>query len=215
NVTHGDYPLLADFLGDDAMNRLLWAFIEATPSNWFNISNYVYQLPEFMTKQKELLGEHADFACELALVEAKISHYFSIDDHSKHLNRDELQTLSPEDFMTMQIQLNSAATSLSLQYDVHEYIRSHQSKDASSNATTEIQPHQNYLLIYRKDEEVWRLKIDEGQYQMLCSLNEGNNVGEALESVLEQSDHSPDDIIQQMQHWFASWMEESLLAHRQ
>lgn len=212
NVTDGDYSALRSFLGDERMNRLLWDFIAATPSSWFNINNYVYQLPKFMQQNQGVIGDNSEFAYELAKVESIISQYFSIAEQTNALKRDELQSLSPEEFMGMKIRLKGSATMIALNYDVHEFLNHYYRNDDDSRLP-EPSKLKNFLLIYRNKEEVWRIKIDEGQYYMLNFLNEGKNIGEALEAVLEESDASAEEIIPQMQQWFTSWMDEAILAH--
>ncbi len=200
DVVYDDYPALREVIGEDDFTTLLDNYIEATPPEHFNIARYVDQFPEFV---RENAGT---FEYELCILETALSRIFDEEETSALLKED-LEGLDPESFMDQKLHPRQALKLFAFSYPVNAYYDRHLAGDKPD--TPEKTP--SYLAIYRHNDEMWRLDLEEREYLVLSSLFSGLTVGQSLEAAIPES-HSGEEMMQSIGSWFSKWMSNGLLA---
>lgn len=216
NVTYEDYPIVRHYLGKKRFSKLLWQYIEHSYSDSYNIGHFTSQFPHFIGKNLDNIGKDGAFIRDLALVEATIEQYFARPEQSHIIDQKALQGLNPKQFMQLDIRLKDSACLLSLDYDINSVIkRYHQQKeDRLPINLPEATP--SYLLLYRQQEEIWRLPLEQNEHLMLHYMNQGNNIEKSLEIMLDHltNEEEATQLLSQLQSWFSRWVNESVLAYR-
>lgn len=206
DVVSDNYPALRYALGDDAMNLLIRSFIQHTPSKHYNISNYIYEMPEFILSY-QLLAQHKQFAYELACAEAAMSNIFDMPE-SATLTPEAFSQLTPEQLLGGGLHIRTAAQLFAFTYPINNFLHAfHNDEKPEIPALSDT-----WLVVFRDEETVWRLSLDYEEYILLTDLANGMNVGEAMEHVSEISTLDENALIPRLQVWFGRWVHNHLLA---
>ncbi|MCB1782565.1 MAG: DUF692 family protein [Alphaproteobacteria bacterium] len=202
DIVHQDYPALRERLGEKEFARLLDAYIEATPSTSYNAARYCERFPAF-------IKEHGPdpFAHELAVLETEISRMFDAPE-SPVLSLEDLAGLTPESFMDLTLKARKALKLFAFSYPVNAYFQA----VMDEHHPAEPQAAPSYLALYRHEDEIWRLDLEEREFMVLSGLFAGLPVGEALAAVLPENSEENEEILLNVQNWFSRWMGNGLLA---
>ncbi len=198
DIVDEDYPALREAMGDSDFSDLLDAYIEATPSTHFNIARYAERFPEFVRGRKDT------FFYELSVLETTISRIFDAPE-TPVLSKEDLAGISPDKFMEMSLNPRAALKLLAFSYPVNDYYNAYLADEKP--AIPDKSP--SYLAVYRHEDELWRLDLEEREYMVLSSLFAGMPVGKALEAVIPEDDEQGMTAIG---GWFCKWMSNGLLA---
>ena len=199
DIVYDDYPALKQALGEDKMTELIDDYIEKTPSQHFNVSRYIESFPEFVRENVE------PFFYELCVLETEMSRIFDAEE-TVALTQADLENLDPEKFMEEKLNPRRALKLLAFSYPVNAYYNDYL-EDKNSDIP-EKSP--SYLAIYRHNDEMWRLDLEEREYMVLSSLFSGLSVGESLGAAIPENEN--DDALQSIGAWFSKWMSNGLLA---
>jgi uncharacterized protein (UPF0276 family) len=199
DVVAEDYCVLKNYLGDENFEKLLNDFVENVHSNHFNIGRYAAYLPDFIAKHE--LGNK--FAFELTTLENAISQLADAIETTP-LTPEHLQGITPEDLMQMQLSPRLALQLFAFEYPVNDYYGA--CKDEASPAVPS--PAQTYLCVFRHDDVMWRMDLEEAEYELLCALFNGSTIGEALGDLDES-------IAENLSNYFSRWIRNGLLAHHE
>lgn len=198
DIVYDDYPALRALMGDKETEKLIEVYIEATPSQHFNISRYIERFPEFVKQNK------SPFAYELTVLETTLSRIFD-EKETPVLTPQDLEGLTPEGFMDMELKPRTALKLLAFSYPVNRIYQAY----LNDEEIKEPEKEPSFLAVFRHNDEMWRLDLEEQEYLMLSSLCAGMPVGQALEASLpEDDDNAPAAI----NAWFSKWMSNGLLA---
>ncbi len=198
DIVYDDYPALRLALGKDQFNAMLHAFIEETPSEHFNIARYVESFPDYVKENQE------PFFYELCTLETELSRIFD-DAETQALTPEDIAGLDPETFLSEHLRPRTALRLLAFSYPVNEFYEAYlnnEKPDIPEKRTT-------FLVVYRHNDQMWRLPLEEREYLVLSSLFAGMPVGDALQASM------PDDVESVMSdigNWFSKWMNNGLLA---
>ena len=200
DIVYEDYPALIKAMGQEEFNELLDKYIEDTPSQHFNVARYIDKFPEYVR-------EHVQpFLYELAVLETAISRIFDFDE-TKVLSQGDIEGLTPESFMTQHLYPRKAMKLFAFSYPVNAYYEQYLKGD---NPDTP-EKSSSYVAVFRHNDEMWRLDLQEQEYMVLSSLFSGLNVGEALSAVLPENDNE-EQVMHNVGQWFSRWMSNGLLA---
>lgn len=196
-----DYPGLTHYLGKKAMAALVEKYIEATPSRDFNVVRYTRAFPEFVR------GQADEFAYELAVLETNIVQLADMEE-TKVLGLSDIAHLTPENITDQKLHGRKALKLLHFAWPVNDYF------DAVIEDRVPDKPEKQttYLAVYRHDDEMWRLGLEEQEYTLLTSLFAGLPVGEAFAASLTSDDQDVDVLAGKLTDWFGRWMHNGLLA---
>ena len=198
DVVHEDFPVLIAAMGEGAFEEMLDAYIEATPSEHFNVARYVEQFPEYVREGQD------PFFYELSVLETVLTRIHDAEE-TDVLGQDDLGGVTPETFMDLKLNPRSALKLLAFSYPVNAYY------DAHLNGANPDIPEKSpsFLVVYRHEDQIWRLDLEEREYMVLSSLFNGLPVGEALSAAVPEED---EDAMANVGVWFSKWMSNGLLA---
>lgn len=198
DLVHEDYPALRSVLGKKNFDTLTEEYIEATPSEHFNISRYVEKFPAFVQERI------SPFAYELAVLETALSRIFDAPETSV-LTQDSLAGVSAEGFMEMVLRPRTALKLFAFSYPVNRYYQGH----LDGNKPDAPEKEASFLAVYRHEDQLWRLDLEEREYMLLSSLFAGMTVGESLGAVIPDEDQ---ETLASVNVWFGKWIGNGLLA---
>ncbi len=198
DLVYDDYPALLSLLGKPATDKLIRNYVQATPSTHFNISRYVEKFPDYVRDYA------SPFAHEMSILETALSRIFDAQE-SESLTQDDLQGLTPESFMKMELKPRAALKLLAFSYPVNTvynaYLNGEDIKEPAKKTT--------FLAVFRHNDKLWRLELEEREYMVLSSLFAGLSVEEALGAAISEDDDTAMTLISE---WFSKWMGNGLLA---
>ncbi|MGH1403722.1 MAG: MNIO family bufferin maturase [Alphaproteobacteria bacterium] len=200
DCVYEDYPALRYVMGREKFNEMLHVFIEDTPSEHFNIARYIESFPEYVKENQE------PFFYELCVLETELSRIFD-DAETTVLTQDDLVGLDPERFLQQHLQPRTALRLLAFSYPVNQYYEAYLSGEEPE--VPEKSP--SFLSVYRHEDRMWRLPLEEREYMVLSSLFAGLTIEEALGAVLPEGE-AEEVILSSVGEWFSRWMNNGLLA---
>lgn len=190
-----DYPELIAYLGENIFDKLASGYIEKNPPTSYNLDFYPHKFASFISQNSSDV-----FVMELAILESAIAEVFMLPD-SDALAADALTKLSPEELGETRLNLRTASHLLKFSTNANEWLTAERSGNSIEPKTTE-----NFLLIYRHNNEVHRLPLSQAAYLLLAELLQGNTLNQALESIAAQSPELLQTIAENLQIWFAEWV---------
>jgi hypothetical protein len=201
-VVAEDYPVLKTYLGEARFAALIEVFVESENSEHFNIGRYALKLPDFI---KTHLSQDR-FAHELCILETAICQ-LADPEETEALTPERLQYLTPDALFDSRIKQRTALQLLAFSYPVNAYYA------ASSQTQTPMPPQKaaSYLAVFRHDDTVWRMDLDEQEYRMLEMLFKGFSIGEALAELAQAFPQEEATLSEKLSGWFARWMRNHLL----
>ena len=199
DVTAEDYPVLRHYLGDDEFDSVITSFVDSVASDHFNIARYALKLPAFLAAERP----KDKFAYELCLLETALSDLIDAPD-TDALTFDQLSSLTPESLMNMRLFPRAALRLFAFAFDVESYYRAVKEEDNSPPPALAA----CYLAVFRHEDVVWRMRLEEDEFNLLEGIFGGLNVGDALETL-------PPNYAEKVSSYFARWMLNGLLATHQ
>lgn len=196
DVTAEDFPALKHFLGDDDFNRLINDFVNSVQSSHFNIGRYAASLPDFLKVQ----GAGGDFAVELAALENTICQIADRQETTP-LEPKHLEGMTAEKLMVSVLYPRKALQLFAFNYPVNAYFRAVMDEQSPLPPA----PEKTHLAVFRHDDIVWRMDLEEAEYALLGALFAGKTIGEALGAIDESAAVN-------ISEYFARWMRNGLLA---
>lgn len=196
DVTAEDYPVLKAYLGNDAFHQRIWDFVNHVPPDHFNIARYALKLPEFIKTQLPQDG----FAQELCELETLIEQLADLAE-TEALEQKHLAGMTPEALLDSVVYPRQALQLLTFHYPVNAYYQQVMDGIAPNDPAQEP----SYLAVFRHEDIVWRMDLEEDEYRLISTLFRGETVGQALEAMDES-------IAQKLSGWFSRWICNGLLA---
>lgn len=195
DIVFDDYPAVMKAMGKDSFIDIIDGFIENTPSHHFNVARYIDAFPEYIKANTD------PFIHELSILETAISRLFD-EEETAALTQADLDRYDPESFMNAHLLPRKALKLFAFSFPVNSFYEAYVSDKAMDVPGNDP----SYLVVYRHNDEMWRLNLEEREYLVLSSLFSGLSIGEALSAVL------PDDEIDAIGPWFSRWISNGILA---
>ncbi|MGB1077701.1 MAG: DUF692 family multinuclear iron-containing protein, partial [Bdellovibrionales bacterium] len=201
DIVHDDFLVLRHYLGREKFNDLVDAYIEQTPSSDFNISRYVTSFPEFEKARED------EFAYELSVMELYVSQLFDAEENSA-LDPKDIQGVTPEQFMESILHTRKALVILPLSWNVNAYFN-----DVIDEKENVVQPQKvaSYVVVFRHEDTMWRLDLEELEYLLLSGLASGLCISEAMSACLPKSGDEG-ALAERLSVWFSRWVSNGLLS---
>jgi uncharacterized protein (UPF0276 family) len=206
DVVREDYPVLMHYLGEETFDNLVVEYVLKTPSTWFNASHYVSPFPTFVAKR---LPEDI-FAQEMAILETALALVFH-EEETEALQQSHIDGLTPDALMAAKLALRKASRLFAFTYPVNQYFLQVMNEESPKKPGC----GESYVAVFRHEDIVWRLDLEQAEYELLKLLESDRNVGEALEEISGMNILPDDQLIGSLQMWFARWMRNGLLANFQ
>lgn len=192
DATIADYPALAHYIGEKECRAAITAFVNATPSFYWDLNRYPLAFANFLKRYSEDKSAHA-----LANLESAIAEVFWLPE-SKPLTPDSLVGVSEQTFGEMRFYLRNAAKLLRLDYQVNAYLKAFR---AGENPK-QLKEAPEYLLVIRQDNEVKRAILEPMEYAMLHALSSEVRFSDALSRVKNQ-----EALATKLPHYVARWLQ--------
>lgn len=196
DVVAEDYLVLKEYLGKKEFHDLIWSFVNNAQPDHFNIARYALKLNSFLQAQRpDDIFAHE--LCELETIIAQIT-----DAEETHpLEQKHLEGMTPDTLMQSRLYPRKALELRAFAYPVNAYYQ---------KVMDELSPEKpgrkaSHLAIFRHDETVWRMDLNENEYALLTKLFMGETVGDALEEIDESA-------AEKLTAWFSRWISNGLLA---
>ena len=172
-------------------------------SQHFNIGRYTSLLLDFLPRH----AAHDAFAMELALLEDAISQLADTAETTP-LEPSHLEGMTPAALMETALHPRAALRLFAFDYPVNAYYRAVKEETAPLPPT----PATSFLAVFRHEDVVWRMDLQEEEYYFLVKLFAGLPIGAALEAVQTERTLSEETLMTNLSAWFSRWMRNGLLA---
>jgi uncharacterized protein (UPF0276 family) len=203
DVVAEDYPVLEYAIGKEKFEQLLDDFINTVPSDHFNIGRFGAKLPEFLKSHKA----YDLFLYELCLLENAISQ-LTDPEETIPLTPAHLEGMTPEKLMAASLYPRKALQLFAFDNPVNAYYIAMKEGKSPKKPV----PERSFVAVFRHDDLVWRMDLEEHEYHVLSKLFTGMPIGTALEALQTELSLPEEELTTQLFHWFSRWMRNGLLA---
>ena len=198
-----DYPALTAYIGDAAMQQAALAYALSHPSTSYNLDRYSHPFADWFAGQ---VGD--EFAAEIARLEQAIAEIFMAPE-SAPLTAQDFARANPDDFAKACLPLRRAGRLLAFTYPAESWL-SQQRLGQGTPPRPEAVPQ--WVYVYRHNNEVRRIVLEEAAYSLLTELASGKCVGDALDAVTTDNPQHESALAAHLQAWFAHWLAEGFFA---
>lgn len=210
-AVESEYPATGHLLGPDLLRALIRAYVAATPSRHVNLGRYVWPFADFLAAHTGLRAQphlpHTQ-AIEMAQFERMIGMAYETPD-APTLTPERFAALPPEIFLTTRFTLQPSLALATFTHDPGPY------HDAVRAGTPPAQPptaETTHLLVLRHKDEIWRIKLEEGEYLLLHALQKGATPAEALDEAAKQC--AVEELLPALPRWFHRWVRNGVFTDR-
>lgn len=197
-----DYPALKHHMGEEAFDKAIVAFVQATPSRRWDLNIYAIPFAAFIQ------GYIDDpFAHVLAKLEACITDVFWMPE-SEPLPADYFAGKPEAAFAEAVLLPRKASYLLGFDYPVNNYLVAYRNDEKPSAPA----PEKQYIYMVRNDNKVMREVLIEPAYLLLQQLFAGKSVGKSLEEVTNARADLAETIGANLGAWFQEWFEKGFFA---
>jgi hypothetical protein len=189
-----DFGGVQQVLGDDAFRQLVAKFLRAHPSRHANLNQLGAPFPAFVARQRAL--PQRPFLAELARLERTLCEAFDAPEFTP-IGADALSAVPQQHWGRVRFLPNPSVRMLALRFPVDPFYQAW--KDGKPMAVPAAAG--NTLLVYRRDDRVWRERLQPGAAAVLQRLLAGRPLGEALAA-------APSG--EPVQQWFAGFARDGL-----
>jgi hypothetical protein len=169
-----DFPAVAHLLGSDKFGELVTAYVAAHPSRSYSLNHLGDHFPGFVRTSPGI--RRRAFAADLARLEALVTEVFDAEE-SPTWPAEEIGRI-PEDAWETAVLKPIAALRLgAFGHPVNAYFQSFKDDDHDHPSTAR---KATWVVVWRRDYEVWRRDLDKAQYQFLSALVRGRPFGKAV-----------------------------------
>ncbi|MCA9021061.1 MAG: putative DNA-binding domain-containing protein [Planctomycetaceae bacterium] len=206
-----EYAALVSAMGTAAFGAFSLQYLQKYPPASYTLGELGARFPQFLQESRPEPESNAetpdwtDFLIELATLERVYSEVFDGPGIEKQdlLTAETLNTISPEEWPDLTLQMAPCFRLMEFQFPVQEYISStkrDEIPDIPAAQTTR-------LAITRRNYIVRRAAISETEYFLLSRLHHGLTVGDAISEFAEAGLLEPEQLAGQLHVWFKHWTE--------
>jgi len=197
SAIEADFDCLHHLIGDKEFKTLIGNYIEAMPPNHYSLDQYHIRFPHYL----QALGCER-YVSEMAMLESAIAEVFWMP-HSTAITAEEFQKIDPEQLGKLTLNLRKASKLLEFEYDCESYLQKFR---ANKRPKSKPKKTRNFLLVYRHENAVKRVKLTCPEFEVLGFLSKGLSVSKAIEQVFAIHPEYAEDIANNIQNWFATWV---------
>lgn len=178
DVLRDDYPRLLAVVGDGEFHNLVTDYLLACRPASFTLRNVGSRLSGFLAAHR--LSADQPWLADLAQLERQRIEVFDAAD-SEALSLLDLQTIAPEAFADLRVQLITAHTTFEAGYAIEPVWSNRASADEQPSPVAE--PHT--VLVWRQDPMVYQRPLDALETALYSSLRRGVAFGLLCEQISE------------------------------
>ncbi|MDB6175577.1 MAG: hypothetical protein JWL59_4888 [Chthoniobacteraceae bacterium] len=211
-----DFRGLRGVLGQRKFDKLAIAYLKEYGSTSWNLRDLGQHLEKFVRENTALTAPDARLAVEMVQVEwARVEAF---DGTEKPAVDPQKIARTPPD--RLRLSLQPYITLLELEYPIDDLLGKLKKRDTESlsNAVSNDRPQRSrrlvakpgstriHLAVHRADYSVYFKRLDPEAYRLLIALKNGQSLEAACEEAFRNSTQLPENAIQNVQSWFATWM---------
>lgn len=196
DIVAEDYPVLKAYLGEEQFDALINDFISAVPPQHFNVARYAALLPAY----QRIHTSHDAFSRELCVLETVIAQLADAEE-TEALTPEQLADITPETLIESRLYPRKALQLFAFSHPVNDYYKAVK-EEIQLPAITQCA---SFLAVFRHEDVVWRMDLEEQEYQLLSALFAGEKMGVALGALDESA-------ATHISEYFSRWMRNGLLA---
>ena len=196
-VLESDYKVLLRAMGDHSFFHLALDYVDRHPSRHPNLNRFGKQLPDFIATRRGLANRA--FLRDLARLECAMVDAFNAPEFTP-LDMSSLGHLTQEQWDDAVFRGNPSVCLIRSSYPVNAYLQAVLDDEEPDFPGRKVK----HLVVYRKDDRVWRLNLPGPMYRILQALMNGEPFGQAL---ARGGNHSLD-----ISKWFQEWSADGLFS---
>ncbi len=173
-VLQGDFGGLRHVLGDDAFPALMARYLGKHPSRHANLNQLGQHVEAFVRAQRQL--PNRAFLADLARLEWSLCRAFDVPEFAPVTN-EQLQQVPADQWAQVRLQLNPSVQLVATRFPVGAWYRAWK----EDQSPTIPGPERAWTLVFRRDDKVWRQRLERTQHALLAALAKGEVLGEAIE----------------------------------
>jgi hypothetical protein len=220
-----DFPALRAVVGAERFETLMNAYLAAHPSRSFTLRNLGSKLFDWLTQNPRYAGRRLPLALDVVRVEWACIEAFDNAEFAP-LTVEEVAAVGADSRLALQPHLQL----LALQYpaddlvlDMHRHQKREsteagtrpESMDEESYAPLRLRKRATRLAIHRADLSLYYKRLTQPEYLTLCSLRDGQSLGEALEAGFTGTRLAVDAQLNLVRQWFATWSQLGWICRQQ
>lgn len=164
--------------GDEDFFALTKHFIQAQPSTTYNLSKYGKEFPEFLDEVSPF--PDLPFLGDLARYEWLFKELFHTGQHES-VSPDSIQSLTED--ATIRFRFGHAVRLFASRYAIYDLWKLRGT--AHEGEPPAEWDHPQFLLLYKKDRQIYINEVGEAEFSVLNALGEGQSIETALHSATE------------------------------
>ena len=196
-----DFPAVAHFLGTERFAEAVTAYVAAHPSRSYTLNRLGDRFPEFLRSWPGL--RRRPFLFDLARLEALVTEVFDAPE-SPAWPAAEIARIPEEAWDGAILRPIEALRLGAFGHPVNAYFQSVKDENHDHPPTAR---KKTWVVVYRKNYEVWRLDLGQPAYGFLSSLVRGRPFGKAVADAARGAQGSPGT---SLFGWLRDWVAEGL-----
>ena len=194
-----EYPTTRKVLGDDVFWKACRRFVERNPSRHRTLNHLSDRFPLFLSRHPPP-GNRRGLAADVARIERAIEDVYD-EARTAPLTAEDFATIDAGEWERIRLRVAPALRILALRFPANDYINAVRAGRKPSLP----RPRRTYVIVYRRDFQVFRREQSVGQFRMLTALARGRTLGEAVRMGISGSGGDPDELAATLGAWFREW----------
>lgn len=175
-VLQGDFGAVQHVLGEHDFRELAARYVARHASRHANLNRFGRRFPEFVRGRRSL--RHRAFLAELATLELAVAIAFDAPEFTP-LAGDALEPAPQRSWERLRFTPNPSLQLFAFRFPIDRFYQAW--KDQRPVAVPRVEP--GFLVVYRKEDRVWRQRLTRPAHAMLRDLAAGRTLGAALAKV--------------------------------
>jgi hypothetical protein len=201
----GDYPGVAHFLGDHQLEHVVEDYAAAHPSVSYSFNPFGKHFPGFLRTSPHI--RRKAFVYDLARLELAVTEVFDAPQSPK-LTPEGAAKIPESAWPKARLKPIEAFRVLAFDHNVNAYL---QSVKEGSEDHPEIRRKQTWVVVWRKNYEVWRLDLGRPTFDILHALTKGRPFGKVVgESARKLQGNAGAQLFRWLRDWVAEGMFQSI-----
>jgi hypothetical protein len=217
-----DFPALEAALGEEQFEILARSYLAEHPSRSFTLRNLGSRLPEWLAAHREVAGDHAELAIDVARLEWAYAEAFDLAEFPP-IGAEEIAALNDDSHIGLQPHVQLLALHYpvdDLVVGVHRHRLRVEAASQASNRQAGSESHPSlpmplpemdrceiWMAVHRHNLVVHYKRLTQMEYALLTSLANGSALGKALEATFSHSLIAPEEQATKVGEWFGNWAE--------
>ncbi len=200
-----DYKATAHVLGDSNFMRLVRSYLAHHPSRHYSLNTVGTSLPRFI--EGAAWVPRRGLVRDLARLEAAMVDVFHAEP-APLLDMRRIGAIDPVTWTRARLRPIPAFALLELGHDANSIVTAVR----EGRRPPPPRRHRCFVVVWRRDDIVWRMAVEEPMFATLDALARGLTVGHAVRAAAACWRHDPSDLAPAVSRWFSRWTAEGLIA---